>query len=92
MVSLSYFVTISILVVNKYVYFSSSNNQSVEIGAGNVDAATVLVTPGVTSLTPSPTDSTTNNVATEFITTVRFTLWFILFSLIRLCVSIFKSI
>lgn len=56
MVSLSYFVTTPILVVNKYVYFSFSNNQSVEIGAGNVDAATVLVTPGVTSYTVTDTE------------------------------------
>lgn len=56
MVSLSYFVTIPTLVVNKFVYFSSSNNQSVEIGAGNVDAATVHVTPGVTSYTVTDTE------------------------------------
>lgn len=56
MVSLSYFVTIPLLVVNKYVNFSFSNNQSVEIGAGNVDAATVLVTPGVTSYTVTDTE------------------------------------
>lgn len=55
MVSLSYFV-VPILVVNKYAYFSFSNNQSVEIGAGNVEAATVLVTPGVTSYTVTDTE------------------------------------